>query len=209
LIYGAVNLLSTLPSVDTNTDLDVTADGKLVILKKTKVGGVSFELKSSETQNILRALKNDSHKGAQASEQRECQQHYLDKIFEVLIPSGKSTEKVELSKLGDGYLFELKRCKKIERNSIDCELTLTSSFYDREIRLTSHMYDNFGNYYEANSISVANFQKKNSYLDASLIADVATIAKVKFTNVNTQATGVAKLQLIDGIDFRDLPIFDK
>jgi len=74
-IQTYVKLLKAGCSVDTNTNLDVTADGKLVILKKTKVGGTSFELKSSETQNILRALKNDSLKGAQASEQRECQQH--------------------------------------------------------------------------------------------------------------------------------------
>ena len=208
-IQTYVKLLKAGCSVDMDTELDVTADGKLVILKKTKVGGVSFDLKSSETQNILNALKNDSLKDAQATEQRTCQQHYLDKIFAVLIPNQKKPEKIDLSKSGDGYLFELRRCMKIERNSVNCEFTLASSFYDRKIRLMSHMYDNFGNFYKASSISVANFQKKNYYLDASLIADVATLVNIKFTNVNTQATGISKLQVLDSIEFRDLPIISR
>lgn len=135
-----------------DTKLDVTADGKLVILKKAKVGGDSFELKASETKNILNALKNDSLKEAQASEQRECQQHYLNKIFSVLIPGNKKTKVNDLSNSGDGYLFKLRRCEKIERNSINCKLTLTSSFYGREITLAPHMCGNFGNYYKASSI---------------------------------------------------------
>ncbi len=201
-----MKLLKAGCSVDADTNLDITADGKLVILKKTKIGGASFELKSSETQNILNALKDDSLKGEQATEQRKCQQHYLDKIFSVLVPENNKQTALELSKSSDGYLFELGECKKNGRNNLSCEFTLTSSFYDRKIRLDPYMYDNFGNHYKASSVSIANFKSKRNYVDATLIADVATTAKVKFANVNTQATGISKLYLIEGVEFRELPI---
>lgn len=204
-----VKLLKAGCSVDADTKLDITADGKLVIFKKTKVGGVSFELKSSETQNILNALKDDRLKGKQASEQRKCQRHYLDKIFLELIPNSKKAKKIDFSKSSDGYLFELESCHKIERNSVNCKLTLTSSFYDRKIQIIPHMYDNFGNNYKASSVSIANFKRKSNYVDAKLIADVATLVNIKFSNVNTQATGISKLYLIDGVEFRGLPIVEK
>ena len=193
-------------SVDSATELEVTADGKLMILNKAKVGGASFELKSNQKKNILDALKNDSFKGEQAIEQRNCQQHYLDKIFEAIIPENKKIQKTDLTKSGEGYLFELEACNRVDRNSVNCTLSITSSFYDRKITLRPHMYDNFGNYYKASYITIANFQDKNRYLEASLIADVKTLANVKFVNVNTQATGISKLLLLEGIEYRALQI---
>jgi len=201
-----VKLLKAGCSVDADTKLDITADGQLVVMNKAKLGGATFELKSSETQSILNALKDDSLKGDQASEQRKCQQHYLDKIFSVLVPPEKKSKSRDLTKSNDGYLFELSACKKSGRNNLNCELNLTSSFYDRKIRLVPHMYDNFGNHYKASAVSIANFSKKQYYVDANLIADVSAFTKITFSNINTQASGISKLYLIEGVEFRDLDI---
>ena len=86
----------------------LTANRKLVVFNKSKLGGTSFDLKSSESSSILRALKNETLKGDLASEQRRCQQHYLDKIFVVLFPESKPSESKDMTKSSDGYVSELK-----------------------------------------------------------------------------------------------------
>ncbi|MEJ2694382.1 MAG: hypothetical protein P8166_15450 [Candidatus Thiodiazotropha sp.] len=193
-------------SVDTQTELNISADGKLVILKKASIGGISFDLNKSEKLNILNALKDETLKGDQASEQRKCQQHYLDKIFALMTPVGTSSTKEQLTKAGGGYLFELSSCNKQDRNNVVCELHITSSYYDRELMLKPIMYDNFNNEYFPSKVSIANFHDNGRYARAKMIADTRAGSVILFSNVNTQASRISLLRLIDGVEYRDIPI---
>lgn len=205
-IQTYLQLLKAGCSVDSKTDIKITADGKLMILKKAKIGGTSFDLKLSQKQDILNALKDDTLKGGQATEQRKCQQHYLDKIFDVIIPQQKNIDKKALSKISEGVVWELDECKKQGRSIVICKFYITSSYFDRKIYITSNMFDEFGNHYSPSSISLANYQTTNHSLSCDVIADVKTSGLVKFKNVNTQASLISKIVFNSDIDFRNIKL---
>jgi hypothetical protein len=201
-----LKLLKVGCSVDTETKLNISADGKLVILKKANIGGLSFELNNNEKHSILNALKDETLKGEQATEQRKCQQHYLDKIFSLVSPALPPSEISQGTKSGSGYLFELNSCNKQDRNNVICKLNITSSYYDRDINLMPVMYDNLGNEYVPSQVSIANFQATGRRVKAKMIADTTALSVILFTNVNSRATRISKLYLIDGVEYRDVPI---
>ena len=200
-----LKLLKVGCSVDSHLDITLSADGKLVVLGNNGVGGGSFDIDSSKKESILNALTNDELKGEQATEQRNCQRHYLDKIFGLTeVEQKESSEPV--SKVEDGVIYELVKCSKTDRTRIKCDFLITSSFFDRTITLKPIMYDNFGNQYKAEKMRIANF-KNDSYnrqLSAPLIADVETSSSVSFVNVNSQASSISKMELLDTVGFKGI-----
>ncbi|MFL0803843.1 MAG: hypothetical protein K6L81_08995 [Agarilytica sp.] len=194
-------------SVDAGTELELSTDGQLVILGKKKMGGASFELSSSMRESILHALSNESLKGDQATEQRNCQKRYLDKIFDLV---EKGSEKATLNDSAtiaeDGVIYDILGCVKSNRTNLTCKLAITSASFDKKIRLRPVMFDNAGNQYFAKKIRIANFSKKSKSLSVPLIADVETKGVITFVNVHSQAEYISKLTLLESVVFKGIPI---
>lgn len=194
-------------SVDAGTELELSTEGQLVILGKKKIGGASFELSSSSRESILHALTNESLKGDQATEQRNCQKRYLDKIFDLV---EKGSEKATLNESAimavDGIIYDILGCVKSNRTNLSCNLAITSAAFDKEVRLRPVMFDNAGNQYFAEKIRIANFSRKSKSLTVPLVADIETRGVITFVNVHSQAEYISKLTLLESVVFKGIPI---
>ncbi len=194
-------------SVDAGTELELSADGQLVILGKKKIGGASFDLSSSMQESILNALTDESLKGDQATEQRDCQKRYLDKIFDLVEKGSEKATLYESATMAeDGVIYDILGCVKSNRTNLSCNIAITSAAFDKEIRLRPVMFDNAGNQYFAAKIRIANFSKKSSHLSVPLIADIETRGVIMFVNVHSQAEYVSKLTLLESVVFKGIPI---
>jgi len=202
-----LKLLKVGCSVDADTNFEVTADGKLMIFSKLKVGGASFDLKKSETNNILMALNDEGLKGDQADKQRACQRHYLDKIFAALFGSEGGEKQVKPEMMNEhGVLYELEKCSREGRNNLSCNFTLTSTFQDRIIAVAlagggswgpgTTLYDQIGNQYKPKKIKIANYTGKGYGINSvKLVADIPMKMKIDFENISSQLTTISLFEL--------------
>ena len=109
--------------------------------------------------------------------------------------------RANITKTGAGIAFELDGCLKAG-NEMECRFNITSQYFDRTVRFGNHgrriamLYDNLGNEYKFYKVKVGNKESLNPYrFDTSLVADTTVPATFYFSNISTQATSIAKLEL--------------
>ncbi len=133
-----------------------------------------------------------------------------------------------------GFTFELKECSIFDR-AVQCAFTITNSGEDRLLRIclesetypyslfgpncgireakSSRVFDDFSTEARASKIRLANKETASGYTESMLIAGRPAEAAVYFTGVSTQATTIARLDLLcwgggSGftVTFRNIPL---
>jgi len=133
---------------------------------------------------------------------------------EVQTLSGKNAEGVQvqppkispgkISEQSDGFIFTMLGCRK-GNNDVTCEITITSLEKDQSIsiygyyniypNLCTKLFDDLGNQYFTSNISLGNESRHTNMLSRSLIADIATKASFKFSNITKKASYIAALEI--------------
>ncbi|MCO7227342.1 hypothetical protein [Pleionea sp. CnH1-48] len=178
-------------SLGQTLEIEAGLNGKLSIIKQG--AKANFNARQSEIPSIIRFIASDELKGEQANQTRQCMQHYMDKIFAVVL-NKTNTEFVLSNK--NGVLYKLHSCNKIERNNLECQLTITSSYQDRELSTLGEIFDDSGNQYFASSIAIANHKRSDKKISrVPLIADVPMKMSLTFNNVSTNAKALSLLKI--------------
>ncbi|NOY63601.1 MAG: hypothetical protein GXP10_10725 [Gammaproteobacteria bacterium] len=114
------------------------------------------------------------------------------KIEPVLLPR-QTMEK-------SGLTFDLKSCRQVEK-TLNCGFMITSNSFDRSVTVWlsgsngSRMLDNAGNEYSVSSIAIGSKKSENWYLSTTLVSDIPTKANLRFTNISSEASSLAVLQV--------------
>ncbi len=110
-------------------------------------------------------------------------------------------QKTKITKTGSGVAFEFDSCIKTG-NDMECSFNVTSQYFDRTIAFGNYqrhialLYDNMGNEYRFYKVKIGSKESLNPHnFKASLVADTTTPATFYFSNISTQATSIAKLEL--------------
>ncbi len=106
----------------------------------------------------------------------------------------------------NGIAVTFRACIRIGRNTVQCTLTVMSKYQDRKLFILFHpqrdnlpgpkLYDNVGNEYLLSALALANKSRnRRGRLDKQATRDVPTPAVFEFSNLSSQATKIARLDI--------------
>jgi len=120
----------------------------------------------------------------------------------------------------DNFVYEIDNCV-VQEDTVVCNFWITNTAADREISLwinSTEIYDNLGNRYSGQSVTLANQQREraNWSLDLLLVSNVKTRGSFTFRGLSDQASDIALFSIAvsnEGdwilVKFRDIPLIRK